>query len=107
MVVRIVRMSFNESDVTSFLSLFHESSERIRAVSGCNHLELWQDMDQPNVMTTYSLWDSVEALGAYRESELFRTTWEKARTFFDASPVASSHTIKVVLPVSDRPTPSS
>ncbi|GMQ80863.1 MAG: putative quinol monooxygenase [Rhodothermia bacterium] len=106
MVVRIVRMSFHERNVTSFLSLFHEFSDRIRAVSGCNHLELWQDMDRPNVMTTYSLWDSVEALEAYRESELFRTTWEKARVFFDASPVASSHTIKVALPASDRPTSS-
>ena len=98
MLVRLVSMSFHESDVTSFLSLFHESSDRIRAVAGCDRLELWQDIDQPNVMTTYSLWDSVEALEAYRESELFRTTWEKAKAFFDALPVASSHTIEVALP---------
>lgn len=98
MLVRIVRMSFHESDVTSFLSLFHDSSDLIRAVSGCNHLELWQDVDQPNVMTTYSLWDSVEALDAYRESELFRTTWETAKKYFCDSPVASSHTVKATLP---------
>jgi len=98
MLVRIVRMSVNEGDVTLFLSLFHDSCDQIRAVSGCNHLELWQNIDEPGEMTTYSLWDSTEALEAYRESDLFRITWKKARLLFDAPALASSHAIKVARP---------
>lgn len=94
MLIRLVRMTFQRESLAEFHSLFDESAELIRAFPGCNHLELWQDAHDPTVLTTYSLWDSEHALTAYRESPLFLDTWEKARSFFSAPPVAASHVLK-------------
>lgn len=91
-LIRLVRMTFRPHEVDTFLALFDDSSVRIRAFEGCLHLELWRDEDQSNVFTTYSLWRDRESLEHYRRSELFRTTWEKARTIFAAEPEAWSFT---------------
>jgi heme-degrading monooxygenase HmoA len=54
------------------------------------HLELLNGTDQPEVFFTYSHWESVEALENYRHSELFRTTWTKAKPLFAAKAEAWS-----------------
>lgn len=93
MLVRIVRMTFTPSDVDAFLAQFDESAPQIRAVSGCQHLELWRDVDTPAVCTTYSHWTSKTALNRYRNSDLFQSTWAAVKPLFDAQPVAHSYTI--------------
>ena len=93
MIVRIVRMSFRREALPAFEALFDRSAPSIRAFPGCRHLELWQDVDDPLVRTTYSLWESASALAAYRTSALFRDTWGKAKTGFAAPATASSHVV--------------
>ncbi len=83
-------MTIRPEEVDAFLALFDESSAQIRGFDGCRHLELWQDDDLPNVFTTFSLWIDAQALTAYRESDLFRTTWRRAKVLFAEPPEAFS-----------------
>ena len=90
MITRVVRMSFRPECVADFLSLFAASEDKIRQVPGCQHLVLWQDVDQPNVYCTYSHWDSVAALDAYRRSALFGAVWPATKVLFMAPALAFS-----------------
>jgi quinol monooxygenase YgiN len=82
MLIRVVRMTFRPAEVDTFLNLFRTSRPLIRAFPGCQHLELWQDADDPAVFCTYSHWEGEAALEAYRQSDLFRDTWAQARQLF-------------------------
>lgn len=93
MLVRIVRMTFAPDALPAFLNLFDDAAAQIRAFDGCRHLELWQDVRYPGVVTTYSHWDDGEALHRYRHSELFRTTWNRTKPMFAAPPSAHSHQV--------------
>ncbi|MBV6442886.1 MAG: antibiotic biosynthesis monooxygenase [Haliscomenobacteraceae bacterium CHB4] len=83
MIKRIVKMTFREETVATFLhDVFEHSKERIRAFPGCRHMELLRSINQPNVLFTLSFWDDEAALEAYRKSELFQTTWAKTKVLF-------------------------
>lgn len=86
-------MTFDPSSINAFLALFDDASPRIRRFSGCLHLELWHDPRYPNIMTTYSHWNSAEDLEAYRKSAFFKSTWAKTKPLFAAPPVAHSHVL--------------
>jgi len=90
MLIRIVRMSFQEGRVSDFLTIFNRSKSQIRAFPGCQRLELLRDLDQPSTFMTYSYWESPEALEAYRQSPLFRTTWAATKLLFSDKPQAFS-----------------
>jgi heme oxygenase (mycobilin-producing) len=93
MLVRTVRMTFRSEAVPSFVEMFKDTAPQIRAFEGCQHLELWEDLSTPHVLSTYSLWTGEAALEAYRQSDLFRRSWARARAWFAAAPVAHSHLI--------------
>lgn len=86
-------MTFRPDARDEFLDLFDTSAPKIRAFEGCRHLELWEGQRFPNVCTTFSLWTDEEALERYRQSTLFRETWQKVRPLFAAAPVAHSHAV--------------
>jgi quinol monooxygenase YgiN len=90
MLIRIVRMSFKAEQVPAFLQVFRNSEAQIRQQPGCQHLELWQDTDDPRVYCTYSHWESVEALNAYRRSGLFGQVWPATKALFAAPAQAFS-----------------
>lgn len=90
MLIRIVRMTFQDGKLPDFHAIFDRSKHHIRAFPGNRHLELLSDPDDPNVRMTYSLWNSATDLDAYRHSELFRTTWAATKTLFAEKPVAFS-----------------
>jgi len=92
-LVRIVRMTFRPDTVNAFVEQFDASAPQIRAFPGCYHLELWRDADTPTVCTTYSHWESEDALNRYRESDLFRSTWRTVKPLFGGRPVAHSYSI--------------
>lgn len=80
MIKRIVKMTFRENAVETFLrNVFEPSKDRIRAFPGCRHMELLRQIGQPNVLFTLSHWDGETALEAYRQSEFFQTTWAKTK----------------------------
>jgi quinol monooxygenase YgiN len=97
MLIRIVRMTFQEDKVQAFLDNFELNKEKIRNFEGCRHLELWRDEHQKNIFITYSHWESEEALNQYRDSELFKSVWKFTKSLFSAKPTAfSAKKMKVV-----------
>lgn len=90
MLTRIVRMTFKKEEIATFLSLFNNVKTKIRHFEGCQHLELMTDIDNPNVLVTYSIWNNSNALEKYRQSELFKNTWAETKKLFDAKPIAYS-----------------
>ncbi|MFN3315870.1 MAG: putative quinol monooxygenase [Raineya sp.] len=90
MLIRIVRMYFQEEKTEDFLNIFEQSKKLIRNFEGCEHLELWQDAHCPNVFCTYSHWIDESYLEKYRQSELFKSTWAKTKILFAEKPQAFS-----------------
>ncbi|HET8861301.1 putative quinol monooxygenase [Marivirga sp.] len=91
MLIRIVQMTFHQDKIDNFIKIFEENKEAIRNQPGCKHLELWQDKNQPNIFSTYSLWESEDNLNQYRDSETFGRVWPATKALFSEKPVASSH----------------
>jgi quinol monooxygenase YgiN len=91
MLIRTVRMTFRPEAVPEFLAMFEETAPQIRGFAGCRHLELWEDVRFPNILTTYSVWVDEEHLHAYRASPLFTSTWARTRKWFAAPAVAHSY----------------
>ena len=90
MIKRIVKLTFKESKVDTFLQNFENNKLNIRNFEGCHYLELWRDRHQPNIFFTYSYWTSEEALNAYRHSELFKKVWSATKILFSEKPQAWS-----------------
>ncbi len=84
MITRIVKMEFQPEMVDHFLDIFREVRPRILAFEGCRSLELLRDQNDPAIFFTWSAWDSAADLEGYRQSELFRVTWQKTRALFRA-----------------------
>ena len=97
MIIRIVKMTFEENLIQDFLDIFEETKHRIREFEGCLHLELLRDIDSENVFFTYSHWDSKEHLNNYRNSEVFGDVWPKTKVLFKAKPEAWSMEQKHIL----------
>ena len=90
MIKRIVKLTFQEDEIPSFLHIFEESKSKIRAFAGCEHLELWQAKSPSNILFTYSYWESEDALNNYRHSDFFKATWQKTKALFADKPEAWS-----------------
>ena len=96
-MIRIVKMTFKQEAIPQFEETFAQYKNQIRAVDGCTHLELLQDINHPQIFMTYSYWDHPDQLEAYRHSDLFKEVWAKTKIHFDARPQAWSVAQKVVL----------
>lgn len=90
MIIRTVRMTFKPGKEEEFLQIFNGAKDQIRHFEGCHHLELWRDVDAPNIYTTYSHWENPAALEHYRHSELFKSTWAQTKQLFLEKAVAFS-----------------
>jgi quinol monooxygenase YgiN len=90
MISRIVRMQFRAGKREAFLDIFKASKHLIRQFGGCQYLRLYNEAGHPDVFFTYSVWTSTAHLDAYRNSELFRTTWAKIKALFAAEAEAWS-----------------
>ncbi len=82
MLIRIVRMHFTAAGVEEFLTIFNTNKEAIRNCTGCTHLELLKDVEDPNTYTTLSYWNNPINLEDYRKSELFSAVWGRVKTLF-------------------------
>lgn len=82
MIKRIVQMSFRPECRQDFLLLFEERKHIIRGFEGCMMLELWQDINNPDIFFTHSLWASEEHLNHYRFSAFFKDTWTRTKALF-------------------------
>lgn len=90
MIKRIVKMSFKPENIEAFKTIFETNWKKIKGFEGCEHVELLQDKNNPQIFFTYSLWQSEEHLNNYRNSELFNGVWTSTKVLFNAKPEAWS-----------------
>jgi quinol monooxygenase YgiN len=89
-MIRIVKMTFREEEIEAFKTLFDTVKDKILQQKGCQHLELWQSNSQKNILFTYSIWDHIDSLNAYRNSDFFENTWKQTKSKFADKPEAWS-----------------
>lgn len=82
MIIRTVKMKFRTEEVARFLQFFNQRKSQIRGFDGCLHLELWQDISDPDTLWTYSHWLDEESLENYRRSPFFKDTWTQTKQLF-------------------------
>jgi len=92
MLIRIVKMEFQQAKVDTFLDLFYKTRDKIAGFDGCSGVELLNSIDAGNIFFTYSKWESEQHLENYRRSELFRQTWTITKELFCNKPEAWSLT---------------
>ena len=97
MLIRIVKLTLKEENISSFEALFEETKEVIRNFEGCLFLELYQDKDYPNIFFTYSKWEADMYLQAYRQSDFFKSVWSRTKVLFQEKAKAWSVTQKASL----------
>jgi len=93
MIERVVIMTFKPELIAEFMAIFDGSAKKIRAFQGNFGLKLLQNTSIPHQLTTYSLWESEDALNRYRHSELFEGTWSKTKVLFAEKPIAFSNVV--------------
>ena len=82
MLKRIVKMEFEEKKLADFLASVAGKKEIILSFQGCEHLEFWQDQNDPCIIFTYSCWATKADLNAYRYSDFFKETWSFTKSCF-------------------------
>lgn len=82
MLVRLVKMHFNPEFIGEFKITFEAIQPKIAAFKGCNAVQLLQDQSNPEIFFTISHWLDEQHLNAYRNSELFKTTWAVVKPNF-------------------------
>ena len=90
MIIRIVKLSFQAESISNFKTIFEDNKQKIISQKGCNRLEMLEDINDLNVIFTYSFWDSEGDLNNYRNSELFKDVWSKTKILFIKKPEAWS-----------------
>lgn len=83
MITRVVKMCFKTETLNSFYTLYDDVSPRIRAFPGCKEVKLLSCCEDPRILFTISIWDNLEALENYRQSELFKSTWLLTKALFE------------------------
>jgi len=82
-MIRIVKMTFRPDAVPEFLEMFDGIKNAIAGFEDCQSLSLLQHTDTPNVIFTYSRWNTPESLERYRQSDLFKNVWRATKALFD------------------------
>lgn len=82
MIIRTVKMTFDPDKVGDFIRIFESAHKKIEAFPGCKGVDLCRDLTQGNVFITLSLWETTYHLDAYRNSELFSSTWTETKKLF-------------------------
>ena len=90
MIIRIVKMEFEEGQIPDFLNIFVASRDKIRSFPGCTHLQLLQGEADSCTFFTYSHWDKEADLNTYRDSDLFKVVWGATKKLFSTPPQAWS-----------------
>ena len=98
MLIRIVKLSFHQENIPSFLENFELMKDKIRNAPGNRFLELYQDKNNPSIFFTYSFWETETDLENYRKSALFDDVWTFTKKLFNAKPEAWSVDRLVSLP---------
>jgi quinol monooxygenase YgiN len=81
-MIRIVKLTFTEDKVTDFLSFFDSIKHIVNNFPGCHGMKLLQDIHNPSIVMTYSLWKEEQDLENYRISPEFKNIWSTIKPWF-------------------------
>lgn len=90
MITRIVKLEFQPDRISDFLAFFDSVKQKVNSFPGCYGMKLYQDVNRPEIVMTYSHWESEDALNAYRVSETFGEIWPNIKPWFATKPEAWS-----------------
>lgn len=90
MITRIVKLEFEDDKISEFLAFFDTIKQQVNTFPGCYGIKLYQDIHHPTIVMTYSHWENLEALDAYRTSETFGKIWPNIKPWFSEKPQAWS-----------------
>ena len=90
MIIRIVKLSFQADSISNFKTIFEEYKQKIISQKGCNRIEMLENINDLNVIFTYSWWDYEDDLNNYRNSQFYKNVWSKTKILFDKKPEAWS-----------------
>jgi quinol monooxygenase YgiN len=88
MIIRIVKMVFQHDKISDFLEIFNNSKPRILKSEGCRLVELRINNVKSTEFFTISHWDHENYLDSYRNSDLFKNTWNETKKLFSEKPIA-------------------
>ena len=88
MITRIVKLTFQEDKMDEFLAFFETIKFQVNSFPGCGGMKLLRDKNHPNIVLTYSNWESEDSLNNYRDSEVFGKVWPTIKPWFTARPEA-------------------
>jgi quinol monooxygenase YgiN len=87
---RIVQLTFKEDKIDEFFAFIEPFRASIASSEGCISLTILQSREHPNIVFTYSHWQSASDLEKYRNSPLFEKVWSQVKQWFSAKPMAWS-----------------
>lgn len=90
MITRIVKLKFQADRTDEFLRYFDTINTVVNTFPGCHGMKLYQDVHDPTIIMTYSHWENLDALEAYRTSDAFDAIWTQIKPWFNARPEAWS-----------------
>jgi quinol monooxygenase YgiN len=90
MLIRIVKLHFQEDRVEDFLTFFESIKQKVNTFPGCLGMKLLRGTDDPCIIMTYSHWESQEDLDNYRNSATFGEIWPNIKPWFNEKPDAWS-----------------
>jgi len=82
MIKRIVKIELLADKIEEMQAIFRETKHFILAQEGCLQVELLRCTAPDNIFFTFSIWESEEALDAYRRSALFGQVWPRTKALF-------------------------
>lgn len=82
MILRLVKMEFEQEKVSEFLIYFEEIQPIVASQKGVLSVKLYKDKHRDNVFFTHSYWLNESALNNYRDSDTFIEIWKKTKSLF-------------------------
>lgn len=79
-MIRIVKLTFKEDKIEEIVSFLDSVKHIINGFEGCQGVQFLHDIHNPQIIMTYSIWDSENALNNYRHSEKFSNDLEYTQT---------------------------
>lgn len=90
MITRIVKLTIDNKHIVDFRQIFKENHSGISSFEGCKEVKLVFDVNNPNIHFTLSIWENIDAIEKYRQSELFKGIWATVKPWFADKPQAWS-----------------
>ena len=75
-------MTFKPEHIKDFEGYFLSIKTKVAGQPGCNGVKLLKEKGETGVFFTYSSWNSVDDLNAYRNTQTFGKIWPTVKKWF-------------------------